>query len=118
MTQTQAILELHLPPVLATIAHAYLYQSNYLMNSFEIAFFGHGELCLTLENWNWGLEGACMGGHLELAELMISRGANDWNSGLDGACYGRQLALIELMISRGATVCHWCEKPITEHPVT
>ncbi len=37
-------------------------------------------------NWNFGLYGACRGGHKELAELMIQKGANDWNRGLSGAC--------------------------------
>jgi hypothetical protein len=51
---------------------------------------------------NWGLYCACMGGHKELVELMISKGASDWNFGLHGACEGGRKELAELMISKGA----------------
>jgi len=27
-------------------------------------------------DWNWGLQGACEGGHYELAEWMIEKGAD------------------------------------------
>ena len=78
-------------------------------------------------NWlNFGLYGACRGGHLELAKLLIRKGANDLNQafygacrsgnsslieifqgascnkGLDGACYGGHLELAKSMISKGA----------------
>ena len=33
-------------------------------------------------SWNWGLVHACYGGHAEMVNLMISRGADDWNWGL------------------------------------
>lgn len=52
---------------------------------------------------NWGLRGACRGGHLELARLTLELGANDWNGGLIQACEGDHLELIELMIQQGAT---------------
>ena len=51
--------------------------------------------------WNWGLHGACRGGHLKLAELMISKGADDWNHGLYGACEGDHLELVQLVASKG-----------------
>ena len=106
MAQTQAILEIHLPPVLAALAHAYL-MPNDPRNSYNIALLGHGELCLTLKRKNLGLGGACEGGHLALVELMISRGANDWNWGLGCACEGGHLVIAELMISRGANNWNW-----------
>ena len=55
------------------------------------------------DNWNSALYDACRGGHMELAELMISKGANHWDWGLWGACEGGHLALAELMIFKGAT---------------
>ncbi len=51
---------------------------------------------------NWGLEGACKGGHLDIIELMIEKGAKDWNWGLEGACEGGHLDIIKLMIKKGA----------------
>ena len=51
-------------------------------------------------DWNSGLCGACIGGHLYLANLMINKGANN---GLYGACYGGHLELVNLMINKGAT---------------
>ena len=58
-------------------------------------------------DWNGGLSGACKGGHLELAKLMISKGANNWNWGLRGACEGGHLELAKLMISHGANDWNW-----------
>ena len=66
-------------------------------------------------DWNWGLQGACIGGYLHLANLMIEKGATDWNWGLDGGCSGGHLHLINLMIEKGATYCNWCLKISTEH---
>ncbi len=39
-------------------------------------------------NWNCGLYSACCGGHLNIVNLMIDKGANFWNCGLNGACEG------------------------------
>ena len=55
--------------------------------------------------WNYGLSGACCGGHRDLAELMISKGASDWDWGLYSACYGGHHDLVERMIQKGAN--HW-----------
>ena len=55
---------------------------------------GHMEIgkfndCLKVQmSWNWGLKGACDGGHMDIVNLMISKGANVWDLGLRGACYG------------------------------
>ena len=32
-------------------------------------------------DWNWGLYGACKGGHREIMELMIQKGANNCSCG-------------------------------------
>lgn len=82
-----------------------------------------------MSNWNDGLRGACKGGHLQIALLMIKKGATDysyplacacesghlqlaqlmidcgvkcWNVGLYSACRGGRLQLVQLMIDRGA----------------
>jgi hypothetical protein len=47
-------------------------------------------------SWN-----ARRGGHRDLVEWMISKGANQWNGGLWGACGGGHRDLAELMIARG-----------------
>jgi hypothetical protein len=52
--------------------------------------------------WNYGLAGACLGGHIDIVNLMIEKGANDWNWGLSGACRGGHLNIVKLMISKGA----------------
>ncbi len=70
---------------------------------------GHLDLVnLMIENgarrWNLGLMGACRGGHLELTNLIIEKGADDWNYGLGGACYGGHLELVNLMIENGADI--------------
>lgn len=40
---------------------------------------------------DWGLQAACEGGHRDIAELMISKGATDLRDGLEGACeYGHR----------------------------
>ena len=47
-------------------------------------------------------------GQMELAKLMIQKGANDLDLGLIGACLGGHLELTKLMIQLRATRCHWC----------
>jgi len=45
---------------------------------------------------------ACVGGHLEIVKLMIKKGANDWKWGLLNACYGGNIDIVRLIISNGA----------------
>lgn len=54
-------------------------------------------------NWQTGLEKACGKGHIEIAKLMISRGATDYNKGMLYACRGGNMEIVRLMISLGAT---------------
>jgi len=49
-------------------------------------------------DWNFGLEGACQGGHCQLAQFVIKKGANYWSSGLYGACKGGHKKFAEWMI--------------------
>ena len=46
-------------------------------------------------NWNYGLKGACKGGHKEIVNYMISKGANNWNNGLYGACKGGHIEIVD-----------------------
>lgn len=56
------------------------------------------------ELWlNQGFRSACKGGHKELAELMIIKGADDYNIGLYNTCRGGHKELVELMIIKGAS---------------
>jgi hypothetical protein len=66
-------------------------------------------------DWNYGLHRACKGGHLDLARLMIDKGANEWNWCLLGACEGGHVDLVQLMIDKGATACYFCGKSMQSH---
>ncbi len=67
--------------------------------------------------WNNGLFYACLGGHVPIVELLISKGANDWIGGLYHACRGGHMPIVELMINKGADKCY-CGKTIDEHIIT
>jgi hypothetical protein len=58
-------------------------------------------------SWNCGLFSACSGGHLDLVNLMIEKGADDWDWGLGGACRGGLLDLVNLMMEKGGTDWTW-----------
>src|SRR3989344_808640 len=65
--------------------------------------FKHIELAIKLKNfnnWNWGLNYACKGGHLDIVNLMINKGVKNWNYGLEGACVGGHLNIVNLMIEK------------------
>lgn len=53
-------------------------------------------------NYNDGLFAACEGGHSELVKLMIDLGANDFNKGLHRACINNHIEVAKIMISKGA----------------
>jgi len=59
------------------------------------------------KNWNTGLKRACLGGNLEMAKLMIEKGANQWNNVLREACQGSNMEIVELMIEKGAYDWNW-----------
>jgi hypothetical protein len=54
-----------------------------------------------------GLIGACLGGHKDLAELMITKGAKNLDNGLRYACERGHEDLAELMIAKGADKFDW-----------
>lgn len=54
---------------------------------------------------NAGLEGACLGGHKDLAQLLIDKWhATDFDLGLMCACRNNHKDLIQMMIDRGANL--------------
>lgn len=70
----------------------------------SVATIGEYETCMSCPNEEWDLDdclcGACMGGHIELAEQMILKGAANFSWGLFGACEGGHLDLAERMLSK------------------
>ena len=52
---------------------------------------------------NKGLGYSCRGGHKELVELLIVKGANDCNSNLYYDCSAGHSELVELLIANGAS---------------
>jgi len=53
-------------------------------------------------NYNWGLEGAALGGHMDIVQLLLSKGA-DPDAGLESAAEGGHMDIVQLMLSKGAT---------------
>src|SRR3989344_333706 len=47
-------------------------------------------------DWNWGMRCAAKGDHKELVDLFVKNGATDWNDGLRGAVQGGHKELVEL----------------------
>jgi hypothetical protein len=54
------------------------------------------------KNYDFGLHGACMGGHMDIVEYMIKCGARDYEYGLFGACLGGHMDIVNYMIKCGA----------------
>jgi hypothetical protein len=51
-------------------------------------------------DWDEGLKGACVGGHLEIAKIMIEKGVNDkLYNGLKAACRYGQLEIVNMILS-------------------
>ena len=54
------------------------------------------------KSWlNSALIAACQGGHEVLANLLISKGADNWDAGFANACLGGHKELVYLMINKG-----------------
>ena len=52
--------------------------------------------------WNFGLIGACAGGHIDVVNWTIENGATAWTPGLIGACEGGHKNIARLMMEKGA----------------
>jgi hypothetical protein len=67
---------------------------------------GHRELALAFlakgAISDFGMYSACRGGHLGLALLMVRSGATRWEGGLTGAARGGHVELAKLMLEKGA----------------
>ena len=51
---------------------------------------------------DYGLSGAAMGGHMDIVQLMLSKGAINYNWGLFGAAGGGHMDIVQLLLSKGA----------------
>lgn len=58
-------------------------------------------------NVNEAFYGACHGGYIELAELMISKGASDLDGAVCITCQAGHVDLVEVLLSNGAN--SWSE---------
>ncbi len=65
--------------------------------------------------WNWALSYACVGGHMDIVKLMIDLGGDNWNWGLRRACTGGHIDIIKFLIEKGASWCNQCNKSVEEH---
>ena len=52
--------------------------------------------------WNLGMFGASEGGHKELVDFFVKKGANAWNTGMWYAAKGGHKELVDLFIKKGA----------------
>ena len=66
-------------------------------------------------NLSCGLKNACRGGHRDLVQMMIDRGARDFDWGLRGACQGNQKNMAQMMIDLGATNVNIFKKYFPDH---
>jgi hypothetical protein len=64
-----------------------------------VAFVGASDM----RSLNEGLAGACYGGHMEMARLMIKRGANNADRGYTEAQHAGHDEIADYMVRRGAT---------------
>lgn len=78
------------------IVEAFLYPEIIRKNSYSI----HN---ISRVRWNSCLYQACRGGHVDIAKLLIARGADDINLAMSYACRGGQREIVELMIANGAS---------------
>ena len=46
-------------------------------------------------HWNWGMTVAALGGHKDLVDFFISKGANNWYQGMKGAAEGGHKDLVD-----------------------
>jgi hypothetical protein len=53
--------------------------------------------------FNWAMDEAAEGGHMEIVKLMIEKGATAFNSAMVYAAEGGNMEIVKLMIEKGAT---------------
>ena len=62
-----------------------------------------------------GLRYACESGNIDIVKLMIEKGADDWFCGLENACKGGHIEICKFLIEKGATECWYCHGSMEEH---
>jgi hypothetical protein len=92
---------LHLEELSHMIPHDAVLESSY-MGSIELVRVVVSKMPISNMNWFFGLCGACQGGHREIAQWMIDKGANNWNLGLSYACQGGHREIVQWIIDKGA----------------
>jgi hypothetical protein len=55
-----------------------------------------------VDDWEWGLDQACLYGNMRTIQHVIDNGASDWNRGLISACAGGHPEVVALMLKKGA----------------
>ncbi len=65
---------------------------------------------LIYECWNYGLCGACHGGHIDIVKLVLEQGAYNYDEGLDIACREGYLEIIDLLILQKSLSKHYTAK--------
>jgi hypothetical protein len=103
--QTQAILVHHFPYNLACMIHQYILPRD--ISNGELIYAGHYELCMNIYDANpyiidFALIASCVMGHIDIAQLLITRGASDFNDGLCAACAQSHYELVLLMLDHNA----------------
>jgi len=58
-------------------------------------------------HWSGGMQGAAIGGHMDIVKFFIEKGAYDWNSGMDRAAKGGHIDIVQFFIEKGADVWSW-----------
>ena len=56
---------------------------------------------------------ACRNG--DILSILRSKKKWEWNCGLFDACEGGHMDIVQLMIDKGATKCYCCYKSVSEH---
>jgi hypothetical protein len=108
MAETLKLLKCVLLSDLARLAYAY-FASIEEDDWYDIGSYGIWELATKVTRYdvNELLAGACYGGHIAIAQIAISNGANGWNRGLYNAASSGELGLVKLMVEHGAN--NWNE---------
>jgi hypothetical protein len=121
-SKTRALIYDVLPSDLVEIVSAYIMPAKRGKNNSKwvqrVIRSEHWELCMHLPDGSIeeGLREACRVGLLDMARLMLRRGAKEVNEGYKIALKGPHKDVIELMLTHGATPCACPEKCVHHVP--